>query len=125
MAFHSRQLPSALIALALLFSGCRTTHSPDSTGLPAVSFSIIAPDARTVSVTGSFNRWDANSHPLSGPDRLGQWTVTVLLPPGRYEYLFIINDVEWIADPEAPSVDNGLGGRNSIVTVTGGEDGGR
>jgi len=107
----------------MLLAGCPSAHRHDRDGPPALSFSITAPNARTVAVAGSFNRWDPNSHPLSGPDRLGRWTVTVDLPPGRYEYLFVINSDTWVLDPAAPSVENGLGDRNSIVTLTGDREG--
>lgn len=112
-----------LIALSITVSGCTSGLRQGHEAVDGWSCSIIAPDARTVSVAGSFNRWDPNSHPLAGPDRSGRWAATLSLPPGHYEYLFVINGDAWVPDPEAPSVDNGLGGRNSIVTVTGGEDG--
>jgi 1,4-alpha-glucan branching enzyme len=124
MTFRARLLDPVLFALALFIAGC-PVPGPDSALPNAASFSVVAPDARTVSVAGSFNRWDTNSHPLSGPDRHGRWTVTVPLPPGRYEYLFVINGNAWTPDPAAPSVDNGLGERNSVVTVTGGQQEGK
>ena len=111
-----------LVALAMAASGCASGPRKGREAAGGLSCSIVAPSARTVSVAGSFNRWDPNSHPLSGPDRSGRWAATLTLPPGRYEYLFVINGETWVLDLEAPSVDNGLGGRNSIVTITGGED---
>ena len=116
-------LNPALFVFAMFITGCPAIHLPDSTNLTAASFSIIAPDARSVAVAGNFNRWDANSHPLAGPDRIGRWTATLTLPPGRYEYLFVIDGTKWVLDPAALSVENGLGERNSIVTVTGDQDG--
>ena len=123
MVTKTNFLHPALFAFAMFIAGCPAIPRPVSTDLPAVSFAITAPDARTVTVAGSFNRWDPNSHPLSGPDRSGRWTVTVNLPSGRYEYLFIINGNAWVLDPAALSVENGFGERNSIVTVTGDQDG--
>jgi len=117
MAFRTPILGPILFALALFIAGCASAPRPDGSGRGGLSFSIGAPDARTVAVAGSFNRWDPNDHPLSGPDRHGRWAVTVPLPPGRYEYLFVIDGTIWVLDPAAPSVDNGLGERNSIVTV--------
>jgi hypothetical protein len=106
-------------------SGCASSLRQGRAAVDGWSCSIAAPEARTVSVAGSFNRWDPSSHPLAGPDRSGRWAATLRLPPGRYEYLFVIDGETWIPDPETPSVDNGLGGRNSIVTITGGDDGER
>ena len=125
MTFPTNILIPLLIALLMTASGCASCLRQGHAAADGWSCSIAAPDARTVSVAGSFNRWDPNSHPLAGPDRSGRWAATLPLPPGRYEYLFVIDGEAWVPDPEAPSVDNGLGGRNSIVTVTGGEDGGK
>jgi 1,4-alpha-glucan branching enzyme len=122
MPFPTHIIVPLLIALSVTVSGCASSLRQDR-GFDGWSCSILAPDASTVAVAGSFNRWDPSSHQLAGPDRNGRWATTLRLAPGRYEYLFVINGETWVPDPEAPSVDNGLGGRNSIVTVTGGEDG--
>jgi 1,4-alpha-glucan branching enzyme len=123
MAFPMHILIPLLIALSMTASGCASGLRQGRGTVDGWSCWISAPDARTVSVAGNFNRWDPNSHPLAGPDRSGRWAATLHLPPGHYEYLFVIDGETWVPDPEAPSVDNGLCGRNSIVTVTGGEDG--
>jgi len=122
MVFTARILITILFALTMTVGGCAPVPRPDGSGHSGLSFSIVAPDARTVFVAGSFNRWDQNRHPLVGPDRTGRWSVTLNLPPGRYEYLFVIDGREWLLDPVAPSVENGLGERNSLVTVTGGRN---
>lgn len=111
MTSRVRILHPVLFALAMLLAGRPAVPRQDRVGLPALSFSILAPDTRTVAVAGSFNRWDTSSHPLSGPDRSGRWTAALRLPPGRYEYLFVINGDTWVLDPGAPSVENGLGER--------------
>jgi 1,4-alpha-glucan branching enzyme len=54
---------------------------------------------------------------LSGPDKKGFWSLTLPLAGGRYEYLFVINGTIWLPDPKAASVDDGLGGRNSVIEV--------
>ncbi len=123
MTSRVRILHPILFALAMLLAGCPAPPRPDRVGLSALSFLILAPDARTVAVAGSFNRWDTASHPLSGPDRSGRWTATLRLPPGRYEYLFVINGDTWVLDPGTAFVENGLGERNSIVTVPDDHDG--
>ena len=87
---------------------------PDS---GAVTFSLVRQDAREVALAGSFNHWDREQHRLSGPDRNGRWTITLPLAPGRYEYLFVVNNTDWVPDPAAPSVSDGLGGKNSVLLV--------
>jgi hypothetical protein len=56
------------------------------------------PNARSVILVGSFNRWDTSVDRLTKqPD--GWWTISVLLSPGEYPYLFIVDGVAW-NDPE-------------------------
>jgi hypothetical protein len=50
----------------------------------------LAPNDRLY-LNGGFNNWDGWSLPLSDPDDDGVWSRTVLLPPGRHEYLFTRN----------------------------------
>ena len=48
----------------------------------------------------------------------GRWLKELALPPGRYEYRFVVDGV-WTDDPAAAElVDNGFGGRNAILNVT-------
>jgi 1,4-alpha-glucan branching enzyme len=86
-----------------------------------VLFAIKAPAAVQVAVVGDFNRWDPEKDLLSGPDRHGYWTGTMSLNAGRYEYLFLIDGRTWAQDPAAFSVDDGMGGANSVITVEGPE----
>ena len=83
----------------------------------AVTFSLVKPDAREVALAGSFNQWDREQHRLAGPDRNGRWTITLPLAPGRYEYLFVVNSTDWVPDPAATSMCDGLGGKNSVLLV--------
>jgi len=47
----------------------------------------------------------------------GEFSVTILLPPGQYEYKFVINGA-WCVDPEcADWVQNSLGTLNSLRRV--------
>jgi len=107
---------SSILAL-ILFSGCAAVASGPRVQNGQVRFVLRAPSAASVVVTGSFNRWDSRGHALSGPDGRGVWSVTLPLPPGRYEYAFILDGTVWQTDPEAPFVDDGFGGKNSVVEV--------
>ncbi len=47
----------------------------------------------------------------------GRWLKELVLPPGRYEYLFVA-DGHWLTDPQAhDTATNPFGGVNSVVTV--------
>lgn len=76
-----------------------------------------AEGARDVRITGEFSDWSSAGIPLS-PEGPGTWTATLRLPPGEYQYRFIV-DGEWRDDPEAPRIQNGLGGTNSLLRVEG------
>jgi 1,4-alpha-glucan branching enzyme len=107
-----------IAVMAALFSGCLAgTAAPPRDGRDGVHFSFLAPGASSVVIAGTFNRWDREKHRLNGPGRDGVWTITIPLPPGRYEYLFVINGTAWARDPEAPYTDDGLGGANSVLIV--------
>lgn len=57
-----------------------------------------APDARTVVLVGSFNRWDTSvDHLTLQPDHW--WTISLTLGLGEYSYLFLVDGVPW-NDPE-------------------------
>jgi 1,4-alpha-glucan branching enzyme len=114
MSIYSRTI---VLLFFLLLSGCSAKRPGPEVRDGAVQFEFIAPRASSVAVAGSFNRWDPRKDLLSGPDRKGIWTVTLELPEGRYEYLFVVDGNTWLPDPGAPSVDDGLGGKNSVVEV--------
>ncbi|HKS29805.1 MAG TPA: S8 family serine peptidase [Pyrinomonadaceae bacterium] len=75
-------------------------------------------DARTVSVAGDFNDWDAEMTPLRRePD--GIWGAEIDAPPaGRYRYKFIVNGEYWLDDPHNGFKESdGFGGFNSILNA--------
>ena len=73
--------------------------------------------AQRVALVGEFNGWSRTAHPMRRK-RDGSWEANLRLAPGRYEYKFLINDVEWLADPTAArSVANPFGNTNSVLEV--------
>ena len=77
---------------------------------------LVHPGAQQVSVAGSFNSWQPQATPLApvAPDR---WAGNLELPPGRHEYLFVV-DGQWLPDPNASeAVQNPFGGHNSVLIV--------
>jgi len=115
MSINSRSI--IMLLFFLLLAGCSVKHPGPEVRDGSVRFVFFAPKASSVAVAGSFNRWDPRENILSGPNRKGLWTITLELPGGRYEYLFVVDGNEWLPDPGALSVDDGLGGKNSVVEV--------
>ena len=106
---------AALIAVLLAGQALRSTvvTSPEA---PQVftRFVLSIPNANTVALAGDFTGWK----PTYSLTRSGsEWTVVVPLEPGVHTYAFIIDGQRWIADPNAPAVDDGFGGTNSRVAV--------
>lgn len=78
---------------------------------------VLQPSARTVQVAGDFNGWNPASTSLEQISG-GAWAVTIPLKPGRYEYMFVVDGKQWIADPfAAEQSDDGFGARNAVLDV--------
>ncbi|MCC6348195.1 MAG: hypothetical protein IT347_01215 [Candidatus Eisenbacteria bacterium] len=73
--------------------------------------------ANTVNLAGEFNAWSTSADPMTkAPD--GSFTLTKALAPGRYAYKFVVDGTQWKEDPNAAEfVDDGYGGKNSVVVV--------
>ncbi len=82
-----------------------------------IKFSLKAVDAKEVVLTGDFNNWDPKTHPMK-TDGNGLWDKTVMLPPGKYEYKFLI-DGDWKEDPQNDQTcPNCFGTQNSILNLS-------
>lgn len=82
-----------------------------------VQFELYAHQAGAVSVVGTFNDWKPGVTPLIARGG-GKWAKELPLPPGRYEYRFVV-DGKWMDDPKAKaSVPNPHGGRNAVLEVS-------
>ena len=83
-----------------------------------LQFVLVAPQAASVALVGDFNDWDPARSPMQTAH--GVWATVVRLAPGRYRYAFLVNGVEWRADPSAPAAkDDEFGTPSSVVTVGG------
>jgi 1,4-alpha-glucan branching enzyme len=103
--------------LILLCFGCEPKSLAPQVVREGVLFSFSAPAAKSVSIAGSFNHWNADHARLTGPSKEGIWNIILPLSAGQYEYRFVVNGKEWVLDPSVPSVDDGLGGKNSVLFV--------
>ncbi len=79
-------------------------------------FKFYAPEAKRVSLAGSFNKWNVKN--LSAKkDSKGNWIAKTGLKPGKYEYKFFV-DGTWQNDPRCTScVANAFGTQNCIIEV--------
>ncbi len=102
-----------------------------------ILFQFEAPSAKTVTLVGDFpdNQWGGTAstngtyNPSIDPlfddgthgDKKandGIWSLVKKLEPGRYQYKFVVDRNSWHSDPNAlETVDDGYGGKNSILVV--------
>lgn len=130
---------SAAMVLMLLVGNLRhPNHTPAveaSTATPAVvataqpaavvptqgetvTFKFYAPQAQRVAVIGEFNGWGAQPATVLKRGTDGQWQATVALPPGQYQYAFLVNDHKIMADPQAMAyVQDDYGHKNAVLTL--------
>jgi glycosidase len=68
-----------------------------------------------VNVTGEINGWNPKVSPMEFQE--GKWRINLELFPGKYQYKLVIDGKEQL-DPNNPdSVDNNIGGYNSLLQV--------
>lgn len=73
---------------------------------------------KKINLFGNFNNWNRNNLQMKDENDDGIYKIAVELDPGIYEYKFFIDGKE-ILDPENPKIKpNGLGGFNSIITIS-------
>jgi len=84
-----------------------------------VTFSVVAPNAASVSIVGDFNRWNPAALPMRRSPDGRTWQVEVRLPLGLYAYAFMI-DGRLAPDPAAPhAAADDFGTPNSMLVVRG------
>lgn len=84
-----KKILSAFLLLPLIVRAAQELHP--------VQFTLNAPGAKSVIVSGAFNSWSTNALPMKRSSD-GSWFVNTRLPAGTYGYKFI-QDGNWILDP--------------------------
>jgi hypothetical protein len=96
----------------------RRTHRPRNGSLHprCVYLEFVNRRASRVAIAGSFNNWRPTATPMI-PMGGGWWVKGLVLPPGRHEYRFIVDDQE-MPDPNASQTARDSDGRvNSVLFV--------
>ena len=132
--FRSLSLVLATLALGLVGAGCskltfvKRRLPPPEKQSEGMLFRFEAPSAKVVQLAGNWpeNNWLGGQAQtgsflvgeMRDPDGDGVWERVEPLPPGRYQYKFVIDRVNWKPDPNNPQrVDDGFGGFNSLLIV--------
>ena len=81
-----------------------------------VTFSLTSSDANEVILMGDFNQWNPKVHPMK-KNKNGVWEKMTFLPPGTYEYRFMV-DGQWKNDPNNNQTrTNRFGTINNVIVV--------
>jgi 1,4-alpha-glucan branching enzyme len=82
-----------------------------------VAFILDSPGAESVYLCGDFNQWSPTGLPMVPRLQGCLWEKRLMLPPGRYEYKFIVDGV-WRHNPAVDeNIPNAFGSLNSVVEV--------
>ena len=81
-----------------------------------VEFKFYAPQAKKVSVGGCFNNWKPEKTVLK-KDAKGNWTGSVVLSSGRYEYRYLVDGAWQNSQEPVECVPNAFGSWNCVVSV--------
>lgn len=118
MSFRTR-LSRAALAAALACTALLAVALPAWATKVTFRYQPVIGGVSKVSVAGSFNAWKVDANPMSDPDKDGVWSADVEIPAGRVTYKFVVNGDQWMTDENAVDFESdGLGGQNSVLTVT-------
>jgi len=122
-----------ILVCAVSLTGCASLAPRSRAPGPVMTsdgirFRFFAPAAHRVQLAGSWpgNNWargdgsvgEADIGLMQDDDNDGVWEIVVPLPPGRYQYVFWLDEATWQVDPgNAAEVDAGPAGQASEVLV--------
>jgi 1,4-alpha-glucan branching enzyme len=82
-----------------------------------IKFELQADPDSKIYIAGSFNNWNPKERKLKDKQNNGNYSLFVLVPKGKQEYKFIIND-DWCLDPNCiDKKKNKLGTYNNFINV--------
>ena len=115
-----RDIQSIFFILMFVFSNSFYAQSESKTNIKSIKFKFqpVIAGVEKVFVAGTFNDWNGSKNAMSDPDGDGVFETSLLIPPGRYLYKFVV-DGNWLADPNAKAFEpDGQGGRNGVFFVS-------
>jgi cyclomaltodextrinase / maltogenic alpha-amylase / neopullulanase len=108
------EMKSTIASLQLWSGGVSYAIPLQKINKKAVTFTYSG-KAKVVKTKGEFNAWNAAASEFKNEG--GVFSLSLLLNPGNYQYLFVADGKE-IRDPSNnDSIDNGAGGWNSLLKI--------
>jgi 5'-AMP-activated protein kinase regulatory beta subunit len=94
-----------------------STQTKSKTSRKRITFRLKAQPGSEVYIAGDFNNWDPSARRMKETDGNGNFSATMLLKPGEYQYKYIVNG-QWSIDPECEEwIPNSMGSLNSVIRV--------
>lgn len=95
----------------------------NESGEREIRFQCVAPRAQSVCLVGAFNAWSPTATPME-VGQTDEWHASVKLPPGIYEYKYIVDGI-WCCEPGfadehytgEDAVPNAFGTKNRVIEV--------
>ena len=107
----------ALLLLMAAFPWLRGSSPGRADDTVYVQLFLEAPAASSVAIAGDFNGWSPTIN-LEDRDGDGVWSGRLAVPPGIYEYMFVLDGSRWVTDPHAEWYsDDGFGNRNAVLAI--------
>ncbi len=107
----------ALLLLMAAFPWLRGSSPALADDTVYVQLFLEAPAASSVAIAGDFNGWSPTIN-LEDRDGDGVWSGRLAVPPGIYEYMFVLDGSRWMTDPHAEWYsDDGFGNRNAVLAI--------
>ncbi|WP_341200177.1 alpha-amylase family glycosyl hydrolase [Croceibacter atlanticus] len=78
-----------------------------------ISFKAEENQFQTVQLKGEFTNWGAQPMRYAN----GEWTYSGIFNPGNHQYVLIADGKEMNNPDETETVDNGMGGTNSVISI--------
>ena len=101
-------------------SACAQTMKLDlpKPAIGGVRFTLLEPNAKQVSLVGSFNGWARGATPMKMSDGTGLWSVDMPLREGEYTFMYVVDEERWVTPPMAEDfVTDGFGHTNGVLIV--------
>ena len=89
----------------------------DNSRTHSVKFTKEAEAGSQVYLAGDFNGWSTSDYPMVDRYGKGEFTISIPLVPGCYQYKFVVNGI-WCMDDNNPEVViSPMGTFNNVVVV--------
>jgi glycosidase len=73
--------------------------------------------AKSVAVAGTFNNWNKSAHPMKRDLDGKTWRRELPIQAGSHQYKYVINNSDWLPDPNGKNRDDGSGNINTFIDI--------